>query len=210
MRPVLWSFRRCPYAIRARLAVAASRVEVELREVVLRDKPAAFLERSPDGTVPLLDLGDRVVSESRDIMLWALGNRDPEGWLQIDADQQELIETCEGPFKAALDHTKYDVRYPDLDPEAERATAMRFIETLDARLADQPFLGGATRRLADMAILPFVRQFAHIDRDRFDAEAGACVRGWLDRFLDSELFLSVMAKRPPWQAGQAGVLFPGP
>ncbi|KJZ19452.1 glutathione S-transferase [Loktanella sp. S4079] len=206
--PILWSFRRCPYAMRARLAIQSSMQSVELREIVLRNKPAPFLQASAKGTVPVLQLPDRVIDESRDIMMWALGENDPENWLDMPPDGFDLITTCEGPFKAALDHTKYAVRYPELDEQEEREKAMVFLRVLNDRLSRQSYLMGDDRRLADMAILPFVRQFANTDRDWFDAQGLTAVNRWLDEFLNSKRFLSVMTKYTPWQDGQDQVLFP--
>lgn len=205
--PILWSFRRCPYAMRTRLAIRASGTQVELREILLRDKPESFLATSPKGTVPVLDTGNAVIAESRDIMLWALGRKDPEGWLDMPAEGHSLIDQCDGPFKQALDHTKYAVRYPDLDPVKERENAMVFLRDLNDRLTGTPFLTGTHRRLADMAILPFVRQFANIDRAWFDAQGLGPLCRWLDHFLQSDGFTAVMVKYPPWQAGQDRVLF---
>lgn len=206
--PILWSFRRCPYAMRARLAIHASGQQVTLREIVLRHKPAAFLAASAKGTVPILQLANSVIAESRDIMIWALQQRDPEGWLNMPTAGFDLITTCEGPFKLALDHTKYAVRYPDLDPDAEREKALYFLRELDARLTAAPFLMGQHPTLADMAILPFVRQFAQIDRAWIDAQGLKALTDWLDDFLASDRFAAVMIKYPPWQDGQDQVLFP--
>lgn len=178
---------------------------VRLREVVLRDKPAAFLAASPSATVPCLQ-AERIFDESRDIMLWALGQNDPEGWLDDRAGA--LIDRCDGPFKAALDHTKYHVRYPDLDRETERARAAAILREWDARLSGTAYLLGPRMTLADAALLPFVRQFAQIDRAWFDAQDWPHLIGWLDRWLASPAFAAVMRKLPPWQAGEDGVPFP--
>ncbi|MDP5085367.1 MAG: glutathione S-transferase [Yoonia sp.] len=207
-RPILWTFRRCPYAMRARLAIASSGQAVEVREILLKDKPAAFLAASPKGTVPVLVDGETVIEESRDVMLWALGRNDPERWLDMPADGLDLIDTCDGPFKQALDHTKYAVRFPDRDETAERAKALVFLNSLNDRLQQSPFLMGPQRTLADMAILPFVRQFANTDRAWFDAQDLAAVAQWLDDFLASDRLHEVMTKYPPWQDGQDQVLFP--
>ncbi len=207
-RPILWTFRRCPFAMRARLAIHASGVQVDLREILLRDKPAAFLATSPKGTVPVIDTGEGVIAESRDIMLWALNQHDPENWLDMPQDGHDLIDRCDGPFKTALDHTKYAVRYPDLDMETERAKALDFLRDLDARLRGSAFLFGPQVRMADMAILPFVRQFAHIDLAWFTAQDMPDLARWLDDFKSSARFAAVMAKYPPWQSGQDQVLFP--
>ncbi len=206
--PILWSFRRCPYAMRARLAIQSSQQQVVLREIVLRDKPAPFLKASAKGTVPVLQLSDRVIDESRDIMIWALSQNDPEGWLDMPSEGMDLIATCEGPFKKALDHTKYAVRYPDLDEAEQREKAMVFLRDLNSRLVENAYLMGDQIQLADMAILPFVRQFANTDRAWFDAQGLESLRGWLDKFLVSDRFSGIMTKYVPWQDGQDRVLFP--
>ena len=205
MTPVLWSFRRCPYAMRARLAIHAAGVPVTLREILLRDKPAAFLAASPSATVPCLQ-ADTIIDESRDIMLWALRQSDPLGWLTTDADP--LIDACDGPFKTALDQTKYNVRYPDIPLEDARSRASDWLMTLNDRLALTPYLLGERMSLADAAILPFVRQFAHIDRPWFDAQDWPHLIRWLDAFLDSPAFAAIMVKYPPWQPGQDAFTFP--
>jgi glutathione S-transferase len=207
MRPILYSFRRCPYAMRARLGIAASGQEVELREILLRDKAQAFLETSPSGTVPCLAYDGVVLDESLDIMLWALGRHDPEGWLEMPEDGHALIAEADGPFKHALDRTKYATRYPGEDPEAHRADAMAFLDALDGRLR-HGFLFGDAPRLADMAILPFVRQFAFIDKPRFDVEAGGHLRGWLEAFLASPLFAGIMSRYPVWTPEDEITIFP--
>ena len=139
--PVLYSFRRCPYAMRARMAIAASGRCCELREVVLRDKPAELLAASPKGTVPVLvDTDGRVVDQSLDIMLWALRRNDPEGWLRPAGgtleDMLALIAECDGDFKRDLDGYKYPEREPDGDAAAHRAKGAAFLSRLDAHLRD--------------------------------------------------------------------------
>ena len=207
--PILWSFRRCPYAMRARLAVCSAGVRVELREILLRDKPQAFLDTSPSATVPALRDGGQVLDESLDIMRWALGRSDPERLLDMPAEGWALIETNDGPFKAALDHTKYAVRYPDLNPEEERAKAAAFLMRLEPMLAGGGWLFGDRPSLADYALLPFTRQFANTDRAWFDAQPWPNVRAWLDRFAESEAFAGVMHKYAPWAEGDAPVYFGG-
>ena len=208
IRPILYSFRRCPYAMRARLAIASAGIEVELREIQLRDKAPELLAASAKATVPVLVMKDGILEESLDIMLWALAQNDPEGWLTQRQAALELINQCDGPFKTALDHTKYASRHPDLDISAERAQAAAFLHQLNDTLADQPFLFGTKPSLADMAILTFVRQFANIDRPWFDAQAWPALILWLDAFLASNHFTSIMQKYPKWQAGDALTLFP--
>lgn len=200
-RPILWSFRRCPYAMRARMAVLSAGLEVELREILLRDKPQAFLRASPSATVPNLQAGDLVLDESLDIMLWALGQSDPHGLLNMPEAGRALIAQNDGPFKAALDHTKYATRYPDLDPQSERAKASEFIQLLNTRLTERAFLMGDKPTLADIAIFPFVRQFANIDRAWFEAQPWPHVLLWLDGFLQSADFQTAMEKAPVWEEG---------
>lgn len=194
--------------MRARLAVKAAGLRLELREILLREKPQAFLDTSPSGTVPSLRLNSQVIDESLDIMIWALRQNDPAELLDMPGEGWALIETSDGPFKAALDHTKYAVRYPDLDPEAERAKASDFLMHLNDKLTGA-WLYGDQPKLADLAILPFVRQFANIDRAWFDDQNWPGLRGWLDRFIDSPAFEGIMSKHPPWKDGDAPVWFGG-
>lgn len=205
MLPVFYSFRRCPYAMRARLALVASGVSVSLREIRLRDKPDAFLQASPSGTVPCLVTKDLTIDESLDIMVWALRQNDPEGWLSMPEEGWQLIARCDGPFKHALDRTKYATRYPEADRETERAKASGFLLELDERLQGHLF-GRPT--LADYAILPFVRQFAFTDKDWFDEQGWPSLQLWLDGFLQSGIFNEIMPKYPVWQPGQPEVRFP--
>ena len=207
MAPVFWSFRRCPYAMRARLAVQAAEVSVELREILLREKPDAFLAASASATVPCLQDAELVLDESLDIMVWALRQSDPQDLLAMPEAGWELIARNDGPFKAALDHTKYAVRYPHLDPLAERARAAQSLMDLEPMLAGQAWLFGGQASVADLAILPFVRQFANTDRAWFDAQPWPGLRGWLNRFTDSSDFAAIMQKMPPWHPGQPPVYF---
>jgi glutathione S-transferase len=212
--PILYSFRRCPYAIRARLAIASSGESVELREVVLRDKAPEFLATSPSATVPCLKAGETVIDESLDIMLWALRQADHEKWLQPQAEDLDaalaLIRSCDGPFKRHLDRYKYDTRYPDADRNEERAGASEFLRELDSRLAANGWLFGNRACLADYAILPFVRQFANTDRVWFDGEGWPALRVWLENFERSARFGAVMSKHDPWRHGDERVVFPSP
>ncbi|MBB3994273.1 glutathione S-transferase [Sulfitobacter undariae] len=203
--PTLYSFRRCPYAMRARLALLVSAQQVELREIVLRDKPAAFLDTSPSGTVPCMVAGDTVLDESLDIMIWALERNDPQGWLNMPAAGRDLIARADGPFKHALDRTKYATRYPDEDANHHRMQACEFLNDLDAQLGI--WLFGDRPTLADYAILPFVRQFAFIDKSWFDAQPWPALHLWLSRFLDSDEFSAVMHKYPQWHVGDDPQLF---
>ncbi|MHC0052251.1 glutathione S-transferase [Actibacterium sp. D379-3] len=207
-RPILYSFRRCPYAMRARLALSSACITCDLREVVLRDKPAAMLAASPKGTVPVLVAGERIIDESRDIMLWALRQHDPEHWLNMPEAGHALIDRFEGPFKSALDRYKYASRHDGVDPLAERAAAAAHLTGLDAMLAHHPWLFGDRPTLADMATLPFIRQFALTDRAWFDAQPWTHLARWLNTFLASDRFSAIMAKYPQWQAGDPETLFP--
>lgn len=207
MRPILYSFRRCPYAMRARLALVSAGIETELREILLRDKAPELLEASPKGTVPVLVDGQRVLEESLDIMDWALAQNDPEGWLGFPPEGRDLIAECDGPFKTALDRYKYDTRYGS-DPEMERETASKFLCKLDSMLARQDYLYGSAPTQPDMAILTFVRQFANTDRAWFDVQGWPHLIRWLDAFVESERFKMIMGKYPRWNAGDPMTVFP--
>ncbi|WP_341197210.1 glutathione S-transferase [Hyphomonas chukchiensis] len=202
--PVLYSFRRCPYAMRARLALAISGMDIRIREVVLRDKPAAMLAASPKGTVPVLVLPDgTVIDESLDVMKWALARNDPENWLGPDsAETQALITQSDGPFKHALDRYKYPTRYDGVDPEAQRGDGLAILDEWNARIAASGGqLLGPQRTLADMALFPFVRQFAATDREWFAAQPLPALQEWLASHLASPLFKSIMTKHAQWQPG---------
>ena len=192
--------------MRARLAVAASGVVCHLREVKLSAKPAQMLAASPKGTVPVLVLRDgKVVDQSLDIMRWALGQGDPEGWLTPDGPA--LIARNDGPFKQDLDRYKYPERH-ESDPLAHRELGLAFLRDLDARVAKQGQLCGAARGLADMAIMPFVRQFSAVDAAWFQAQSLPHLKAWLAGHLVSPLFETSMMRFAPWQEGDLPVLFP--
>ncbi|MES3094600.1 glutathione S-transferase [Sphingomonas aerolata] len=206
MLPILYSFRRCPYAIRARSAVVASGIAVELREIVLRDKPAALLAASPKATVPVLVLPDgRVIDQSLAIMHWALAIADPLGWLA--GEDADLIATNDGAFKHHLDRYKYADRH-GTDPLEHRAAATAILADLDTRLAATGHLVAPRVTLTDIAILPFVRQFAQTDRAWFDTLPLPALHDWLGRYLASSLFAAVMTRFTPWQPGAPTVIFP--
>lgn len=209
--PILYSFRRCPYAIRARLAIKVSGVRVALREVVLRDKPAALLQASSKATVPVLQLPDgRVLEQSLDIMRWALEQHDPQGWLRLQEQEEvlALIDLNDGPFKQALDRYKYAPRHPERPASAWRDEAVELmLAPLNARLADRPFLLRDTPSLADIAIAPFVRQFAAVEPGWFESAPFESLRAWLNCIVSSELFDAVMTKFTPWQPGDTETTF---
>lgn len=217
--PIFWSFRRCPYAMRARLALRSAGIEVELREIILRDKPDAFLAASVTQTVPVLVLEDgEVIEESLDIMLWALQRSgDPENWLSCYIADKEAVsaffERLDGPFKSDLDRYKYAARFNsdkadiarNQDLHRERGTV--FLRELEACLAKNPCLSGAQMGILDFACLPFVRQFRLADMHWFDAQDWPHLHSWLSQFLVSDRFLQIMEKYPAWHPGQDPVRF---
>lgn len=205
-RPILYSFRRCPYAMRARMAVAKAGISYELREVLLRDKPAAMLDLSAKGTVPVLQVDDLVLDESLDIMLWALKQADPDGWLQCPDAAHDLIRLCDDDFKVWLDRYKYNDREPDWTLAQTRGEGERFLAALEGQLAAEGDWLYGRLGLADVAIFPFIRQFAFVDKGWFDQSEYERLKGWLASLLESKLFLKVMFKHKPWQPGQAPVL----
>jgi glutathione S-transferase len=198
-RATLYSFRRCPYAMRARLALRYSGVALNIVEVSLKAKPAEMLALSSKGTVPVLSVDGRVIDESLDIMHWALEQNDPQDWLLKDdlAAQQvsaALIEENDQQFKVQLDRYKYANRYPEQPMEHYRAQGAGFLQKLDGLLQQHDYLLADHPSLADIALAPFVRQFAHVDRDWFAQTPYRHLQAWLQRFLESELFIAVMAK----------------
>ena len=210
--PVLYSFRRCPYAMRARLALQVAGVRCELREVALKQKPEALLQASPKGTVPVLVLPERVIEQSLDIVLWALARNDPAQWLPTDAalqaDALQLVAQCDGDFKHHLDRYKYPNRYDLPDGLTHRDQGAVWLAGLEARLATQGFLIDHQWRWADAAIAPFVRQFARTDAAWFAAQPWPALQAWLATFEASPAFTGVMKSHKPWQPGQVPVPFP--
>ena len=204
--PILWSFRRCPYAIRARLAIASSRQSVVLREILLRNKPAAFLTTSAKGTVPVLDLNGTVIAESIKVMHWALQKSDPAKWLSMPSEGHDLIAKADGPFKSALDLYKYYIRYPDGTRSTAQQSGAKFLLQLNKMLVGKDWLFGR-QSLADMAILPFVRQFANADITWFNMQDWPDLLRWLNAFTKSGTFANVMTRYPSWEPAQKQVLF---
>jgi glutathione S-transferase len=202
--PILYSFRRCPFAMRARLALAISGTACELREVRLQAKPAAMLKASPKGTVPVLVLpGGEVIDESLNIMRWALERCDPEGWLA--RDDGALVATNDGAFKRNLHRYKYPERH-GAEPLSHRASGLSFLRELDARLSRDGQLVGAERGFADAAIMPFVRQFAAVDEVWFADQTLPHLQRWLKGHLASDLFNKIMMRVEPWAPDAAPVL----
>ncbi len=198
--PILYSYRRCPYAMRARMALKYAAISVEHREIVLKSKPQSMLLASPKGTVPVLCVDELVLDQSLDIMHWALRQSDPDGWRDVDESiAQRWIEINDGPFKLLLDQYKYPERYPDLHREDALGAAMDLmLSPMEQALQSSQYLMGEKITWVDIAIFPFIRQFSMADIDRFQELPLPFTRQWLDQFIASDLFNSVMYKYPAW------------
>jgi glutathione S-transferase len=199
--------------MRARLALDASQQRCELREVVLKNKPEAMLQASPKGTVPVLvDTDGSVIDESLDIMLWALVRNDPEQWLSPSAAAREemltLVRHFDVHFKHHLDRYKYPARHVDADATLSRAEASQDLQELEARLTRTDWLSGDRVTLADMAIAPFVRQFANVDATWFASQPWPRLQRWLDTIVDSARFQHIMRPVEAWKPGTEGIVFP--
>lgn len=202
MTTVLYSYRRCPYAMRARMALAYSGIAVEIREISLREKPASMLAISPKGTVPVLQTDGLVIEQSYDIMKWALKQSDPDQWLSAETESviDQWIEKNDGPFKKLLDQYKYPDRYPNISLEETLSQAVTsFLSPINEQLKKSTYLLGPKISLADIAIFPFVRQFSMVDPEWVDQSGLKFLKQWLNEHLESSLFLSVMQKYPTWQ-----------
>lgn len=200
--PILYSFRRCPYAIRARLAIAYTGIPVEIREVHLKNKPEHMLAISPKGTVPVLQLPDgRVIDESLYIMRWALTQHDPENWLDAGADSERLIQWNDGDFKYYLDRYKHADRYPENPASYYRSQGKIFLAELENKLSQTSYLGGSHFSVVDAAVFPFIRQFAAVDSQWFTSLPHQYLNNWLNVLLASDLFELVMVKYPTWNGG---------
>lgn len=208
-KPILYSFRRCPYAMRARLAIASAELACELREIILSDKPAHMLTLSPKGTVPVLWLTDgQILEESLDIMYWALQQNDPENLLAYE-DAENLIAENDKTFTYHLTRYKYAERYEGEDPFAHRAAGAVFLDKLNKQLDGKLWLFAETPKLVDFALLPFVRQYRIADMDWFDKQTQwAGLHVWLQNFLHSTRFAQSMQKYDLWQDGTQGIDFP--
>lgn len=212
--PILYSFRRCPYAMRARLAIASSQIPCELREVVLKDKPAQLITLSAKATVPVLHtIDDKVIDESLDIAYWALNQNDPQQWLKSLSEQQhdqlhDLIARNDGEFKYFLDRYKYADRYPEHDEQYYREQGEKTLITLETLLSQNGCLLDESWTLADIALLPFIRQFAFVDKAWFDKAPYPHVRKWLNDFLNSDIFKQIMPKFSQWHEGDTPIIFP--
>lgn len=206
--PILYSFRRCPYAMRARLALMACGITCELREVVLRDKPEEMLKISPKATVPVLQLNDgSVIDESHDIILWAIGRHDPHNWAPYIDEMNALVEINDFQFKGHLDKYKYSSRNPELSKEEHRRNGDFFLKLLNDKLEKNKFLSGNAQTVTDISVFPFIRQFAFVDKAYFDALSYSHLQEWLEWHLQSDLFNSVMNKYEQWQPTQIKTFF---
>ncbi|QHD01347.1 glutathione S-transferase [Pseudomonas sp. S04] len=197
----LYSFRRCPYAMRARMALRYSAVPLAIVEVSLKAKPPEMLALSSKGTVPVLSTDGRVIDESLQIMTWALAQNDPEDWLLKDNPVAQsltaaLIEENDQVFKVSLNRYKYAERYPEHSREHYRAEGEVFLRKLDGLLQQQRYLVADHPSLADIALMPFIRQFAHVDRDGFAQLPYTQLQVWLTGMIESPLFTAIMAKQP--------------
>ena len=213
--PRLYSYRRCPYAMRARLGLLFAELKVELREVVLKNKPAQMLAISPKGTVPVLELAEDdsserlVIEESRQIVEWALRQNDPKGLLNIDlVSANTLIDQNDNEFKHWLDRYKYADRHPELTQSEYRQQGEVFLQVLEQLLAKNRYLLGSNISIADIGIMPFVRQFAHVDQEVFYSLPYPNLQQWLRDWLEHPVFQHVMIKFQPWQEGHEIVVFP--
>jgi len=197
---ILYSYRRCPYAMRARMAIWAANIQVEVREISLREKPAHLLQISPKGTVPVLQLPDgTVLEQSLDIMHWALAQNDPQGWLNAEPEAvNALITINDGDFKKALDRYKYPDRYPEHTQAFYREQGEEFLQRLETALVQHDYLLGDKPTMADVAIFPFIRQFAAVDAEWFASSAYPKLRVWIEGWLQSPLFEKVMQKFPTY------------
>ena len=207
----LYSFRRCPYAMRARLGILFAELSVELREITLKNKPEQMLAISPKGTVPVLQLADgTVIEESVEIMMWALEQNDPQGLLdeKVLSEANALIAQNDNEFKQWLDRYKYADRHPEMTQIEYRQQGEVFLQDLEALLTENTYLLGNRVTIADIGIMPFVRQFAHVDREVFYSLPYPKLQQWLQHWLDHPLFLQVMTKFQPWQEGGEVVIFP--
>lgn len=195
MLPVLYSYRRCPYAMRARMALKIAEIEVEIREISLRNKPRHMLQISTKGTVPVLLLPDGdVIDESLAIMLFALQAHAMGANIHADARAYDLVLENDSSFKRALDAYKYPERNKNKTQEQHRADGEVFLQKLENLLQKDTFLLGGEVGIADIAIFPFIRQFAAVNPAWFEKAPYSTLKKWLSDWINSDLFTSVMQK----------------
>lgn len=200
----LYSFRRCPYAIRARMALSYAEIRVGVREVKLSDKPVELIQVSPKATVPVLVLDSgEIIDESLDIMLWAIKQSDPKNWLSPSLEPKifNLIHRNDFEFKPLLDNYKYPQSSKMGNPLLYREQALPFLSELNTLLSNNQFLLSNTTSLTDIAVFPFIRQFCMVDKEWFMQSPFTKLTDWLTYFLTSPIFLNVMQKYSPWNIG---------
>ena len=203
--PILFSFRRCPYAMRARIAIKLCSLECEIREINLKLKNKEFLELSPKGTVPVLVLpDDKIIEESMDIIHWAISNNDPYNLklknLEIYNKDMELISIFDNEFKYHLDRYKYNSRYKGINKEEHKYKARDLLVNLNNSLKEKQWLNGENISISDISILPFIRQYRIADIKWFDEKLELPnINRWLDKFLNSKIFNNVMKKYKIWE-----------
>lgn len=205
--PIFYSFRRCPYAMRARLALQTSGISVEIREIKLQNKPEELLQSSSKGTVPVLVLNsEEVLDESLDIIWWALKINDPKNWLakgQIDKTEiNKILTILEYDFKQNLDKYKYPNRYTNINKKLYRDKNLKFLNYLNYLLKKNKALNCSHLSMIDYAIFPFIRQFRNVDEEWFDTLDLAFLKKWLYQIIDSKQFLSIMKKYQLWEPNQ--------
>jgi len=199
---ILYSYRRCPYAMRARMALKYAGIALEIREIELKNKPAHMLKVSPKATVPVLVLSDgTVLEQSLEIMFWALQQQDKDDWLIADSElTQQLIAENDIIFKQALDKYKYAIRFPEQSAEVYRTQGEVFLQRLEILLIQSQYLLSSQISLADIAIFPFIRQFSGVDTIWFEAAPYPKLKIWLKTLIESELFTNIMQKQPAYIA----------
>jgi glutathione S-transferase len=196
--------------MRARLGILFAELQVELREITLKNKPSQMLAISPKGTVPVLQLLDgTVIEESTEIMIWTLEQQDPQGLLDAEVLQQAnaLIDKNDNEFKYWLDRYKYADRHTDMTQTEYQQKGEIFLQVLEELLTKNPYLLGKTVTIADIGIMPFVRQFAHVDRNVFYSLPYPNLQRWLQDWLQHPFFLQTITKFQPWQDGDEAVIF---
>lgn len=197
-KPYLFSYRRCPYAMRARMALVESKIEFDVYEISLRNKPQEMLSISPKGTVPVLIVNELVLDESLEIMKWAYKNSKSKQLNVLESEKQttanKLIEINDGKFKDFLDCYKYFERYPNKSKQEHRENCYFFLDILEKRLKDTLFLINDERTFADISIFPFIRQFMNVDKGWFDESEYIKIKKWLTLLVESDLFEKIMVK----------------
>ncbi len=211
--PILYSLRRCPYAIRGRMGIALSKQQVLLREIITKDKPSELLASSAKGTVPVLVLPDgQIIEQSLDVMNWALQQNDPQDLLRssnptLNQQVHQLIKVNDDEFIGHLEKYRASVRYRNIDKEQRRQDCEGFISKLEALLTDQAYFFGETPSLADFAVMPFVSQFVRVEKKWFVQSEYQNVGRWLRTHLDSKLYTQVMKQYPLWNETKQDCLF---